>query len=154
MRLLSTKAVADGHAAHLQYMNEDLTQSLLATPEVMSDVEWMRELVTKDGSMQSDAAATASGNATRDFLNGKTAFAIGGYWVLPDLKFQDGQVPSGPRKVPEVSFAAKLAGWGYLTVWTADRFRGARGCRLRIGAKPGTDVNRKSEMLLFRFRLG
>lgn len=86
MRLLSTKAIADGHAANLQYMNEDFTQSVMATPDVMNDVKWLQEFVTKDGSMQSDAAATASGNVTREFINGKTGFAIGGDWVLPDLK--------------------------------------------------------------------
>ena len=31
--------------------------------------------MTKDGSMQSNAAAEASGNVTRDFLDGKTGFA-------------------------------------------------------------------------------
>ncbi|RKP53085.1 extracellular solute-binding protein [Cohnella endophytica] len=86
MRLLSTKAVADGHAANLQYMNEDLTQSVMNSPEVMSDVKWLQEFVTKDGSMQSNDAATASGNVSREFKNGKTGFAIGGDWVLPGLK--------------------------------------------------------------------
>ncbi|QHW29530.1 extracellular solute-binding protein [Paenibacillus rhizovicinus] len=86
MRLLSTKAIADGHASNLQYMNEDLTQSVMSTPGVMDDIKWLHEFVTKDGSMQSNAAAEASGNVTKDFLNGKTGFAIGGDWVLPDLK--------------------------------------------------------------------
>lgn len=86
MRLLSMKAIADGHAANIHYMNEDLTQSLLATPDVMNDVKWLQELVTKDGSMQSEAAANAGGNVTKEFINGKTAFAIGGDWVLPTLK--------------------------------------------------------------------
>ncbi|MBB6675271.1 ABC transporter substrate-binding protein [Cohnella nanjingensis] len=86
MRLLSTKAIADGHAANLQYMNEDLTQSVLNTPDVMNDVRWLSDFVWKDGSMQSDAAAKASGDVTREFINGKTGFAIGGDWVLPNLK--------------------------------------------------------------------
>ncbi|MCM3000518.1 extracellular solute-binding protein [Paenibacillus cellulositrophicus] len=86
MRLLSSKAIADGHAANHQYMNEDLTQSMLSTPDVMNDVKWFQELVTKDGSMQSNAAAEEGGNVTKDFINGKTAFAIGGDWVLPTLK--------------------------------------------------------------------
>jgi multiple sugar transport system substrate-binding protein len=86
MRLLSTKAVADGHAANLQYMNEDLTQSVMNTPDVMNDVKWLKEFVTKDGSLLNDAAAKAQGDVTRDFLNGKTGFAIGGDWVLPKMK--------------------------------------------------------------------
>ncbi|MBJ6362239.1 ABC transporter substrate-binding protein [Paenibacillus sp. GCM10012307] len=86
MRLTSTKAIADGHAANLQYLNADLTQSLLNTPDVMNDIRWLAEFVSKDGSMQSNAKAAEQGDVTREFINGKTAFAIGGDWVLPNLK--------------------------------------------------------------------
>ncbi|QGQ98966.1 extracellular solute-binding protein [Paenibacillus psychroresistens] len=86
MRLLSTKAVADGHAANLQFMNADLTQSVLNTPEVINDVKWLQDFVTKDGSMQSYAAAKEKGDVSAQFINGKTGFAIGGDWVLPGLK--------------------------------------------------------------------
>jgi ABC-type glycerol-3-phosphate transport system substrate-binding protein len=86
MRLLSTKAVADGHAQNLQFMNADLTQSVLNTPDVINDVKWLQDFVTKDGSMQSYAAAKAKGDVTSKFINGKTGFAIGGDWVLPELK--------------------------------------------------------------------
>ncbi|RXZ83214.1 extracellular solute-binding protein [Paenibacillaceae bacterium] len=86
MRLMSTKAVADGHAANLQYMNEDLTQSVMNKPEILNIARWFQELVTVDGSLQNDADADAGGALTRQFINGKTGFAIGGDWVLPDLK--------------------------------------------------------------------
>ncbi|WP_169082586.1 ABC transporter substrate-binding protein [Paenibacillus sp. PL91] len=86
MRVLSTKAIADGHAANIHYMNEDLTQSLLNTPDVMNDVRWLADFVWKDGSMQSNAKAAEQGDVTREFINGKTGFAIGGDWVLPGLK--------------------------------------------------------------------
>lgn len=86
MRLLSMKAIADGHAANIHYLNEDLTQSVMHTPDVMDDVRWLADFVWKDGSMQSNAAATESGDVTREFINGKTGFAIGGDWVLPTLK--------------------------------------------------------------------
>jgi len=86
MRVLSTKAIADGHADNLQYMNKDLTQSLMNTPGVLDDVKWLKEFVTKDGSLLSNAEATAQGDVTREFINGKTGFAIGGDWVLPKLK--------------------------------------------------------------------
>ena len=36
MRLLSTKAIADGLRLTWQYMNEDLTQSVMSTPGVMA----------------------------------------------------------------------------------------------------------------------
>ncbi|MCR2807046.1 ABC transporter substrate-binding protein [Paenibacillus soyae] len=86
MRLLSTKAIADGHAANIHYLNEDMSQSVLHTPEVLDDVRWLQEFVTNDGSLQSFEAATAGGDVTREFINGKTGFAIGGDWVLPNLK--------------------------------------------------------------------
>lgn len=86
MRMLSTKAIADGYAANLQYLNEDLTQSLMSTPDIMNEVKWFQELVTKDGSMQSNADSEANGSVTKEFINGKTGFAIGGDWVLPTLK--------------------------------------------------------------------
>ena len=86
MRVLSTKAIADGHAANIHYMNEDLTQSVMNTPDVMNDVKWLSEFVSKDGSMQSDIAADESGGVSKEFINGKTGFAIGGDWVLPNLK--------------------------------------------------------------------
>ncbi|OMF29391.1 hypothetical protein BK133_17805 [Paenibacillus sp. FSL H8-0548] len=86
MRVLSTKAIADGHAANIHYLNEDLTQSLLNTPDVMNDVRWLADFVWKDGSMQSNAKAAEQGDVTREFINGKTGFAIGGDWVLPGLK--------------------------------------------------------------------
>ncbi|MGO4180970.1 ABC transporter substrate-binding protein [Paenibacillus sp. TAF43_2] len=86
MRVLSTKAIADGHAANIHYLNEDLTQSLLNTPDVMNDVRWLSDFVWKDGSMQSNAKAKEQGDVSREFINGKTGFAIGGDWVLPGLK--------------------------------------------------------------------
>ncbi|KAG2854427.1 hypothetical protein PC115_g25927, partial [Phytophthora cactorum] len=119
MRMLSSKAIADGYAANHQYMNEDMTQSLLSTPEIMNEVKWFQELVTKDGSMQSNAAAEADGNVTKDFINGKTGFAIGGDWVLPTLKekapFQWDVLPFPKGKVSQPGYSiygplAMLAG--------------------------------------------
>jgi ABC-type glycerol-3-phosphate transport system substrate-binding protein len=86
MRLLSSKAIADGHADNHHYLNKDFTKSVMNTPDVMNDIRWLQEFVKKDGSMQSNKAADASGKVTRDFINGKTGFAIGGDWLLPTLK--------------------------------------------------------------------
>lgn len=86
MRLLSTKAVADGHAENLNYMNADLTQSRMGEPDVINDIKWLSEFVTKDGSMLNNTQAAAQGNVVNEFINGKTGFAIGGDWVLPKLK--------------------------------------------------------------------
>ncbi|MFD0671141.1 ABC transporter substrate-binding protein [Cohnella sp. GCM10027633] len=85
MRLLSTKAIADGHASYLQYMNEDLTQSLMGTPGVMDEFRWLKSFVTADGSMLSYEDSKAQGDVVASFLKGKTGFAIGGSWNIPEL---------------------------------------------------------------------
>lgn len=85
MRLLSTKSIADGHAANLQYMNADLTQSFMNTPGVMDEFGWLKSFVTTDGSMLSYEDAKAQGDVVSNFLNGKTGFAVGGSWNIPDL---------------------------------------------------------------------
>lgn len=108
MRLLPMKSAADGHAPNLSYMNERLNQSLLNTPEVMADVRWLTEFVTVDGSMQSWEEATKQGDVTRDFLNGKTAFEVGGDWLLPRLqknaKFEWDILPFPRGKLNQYSF--------------------------------------------------
>lgn len=86
MRLLPVKAVSDGHVSNLAYLNERQTQSLLGTPDVMDEVRWLSEFVSKDGSMQSWSASKEQGDVTREFINGKTAFEIGGDWLLPKLQ--------------------------------------------------------------------
>lgn len=85
MRLLPLKAAADGHAQNLAYLNENMTQSLLGTPAVLDDVEWLTEFVTEDGSMLSWSKAKEQHDVARNFLNGKTAFEVGGDWLLPRL---------------------------------------------------------------------
>lgn len=85
-RLTATKAIADGKAANQNFMNEDLTQSVMADPGIIDDIKWMQEFVTKDGSLLGDAAANAAGGKQKEFINGLTGFAIGGDWVLPSLK--------------------------------------------------------------------
>lgn len=83
----SVVAAANGHAANLPFMNEDLTQSLLGTPEVLADIAWVKELVTKDGSMPSHAKAKELGLVLNvDFIVGKSLFEMGGDWSLPDLQ--------------------------------------------------------------------
>ncbi|GLX67748.1 ABC transporter substrate-binding protein [Paenibacillus glycanilyticus] len=86
MRLLPLKAAADGHAANLAYLNDNMTQSLLNTPAVLDDVRWLTEFVTEDGSMLSWSKAKEQHDVVRSFMNGKTAFEVGGDWLLPRLK--------------------------------------------------------------------
>ena len=86
MRLLPLKAAADGHVQNLAYMNEAMTKSLLDTPAVLDDVRWLTEFVTKDGSMLSWYRSAQEGDLVKNFMNGKTAFEIGGDWLLPRLQ--------------------------------------------------------------------
>ncbi|MGO4546058.1 ABC transporter substrate-binding protein [Paenibacillus sp. 2TAB23] len=108
MRLLPMKSAADGHAPNLAYLNERLTQSLLHTPNILDDVRWLQEFVTKDGSMLSWEAAAANGEVVRQFANGKTAFEIGGDWLLPRLQkeatFEWDILPFPRGKVNQYSF--------------------------------------------------
>ncbi|OBZ12570.1 ABC transporter substrate-binding protein [Bacillus sp. FJAT-26390] len=108
MRLLPMKAAADGHAPNLAYLNERLTQSLLNTPAVMEDVRWLTEFVTKDGSMLSWSKSAEQGDVVKQFINGKTAFEIGGDWLLPKLqkeaKFEWDILPFPRGKVNQFSF--------------------------------------------------
>ncbi|MDQ8734692.1 extracellular solute-binding protein [Paenibacillus sp. LHD-38] len=108
MRLLPMKAAADGNAPNLAYLDEKLRQSLLSTPAVMDDVRWLSEFVTKDGSMLSWEESADKGDVVRQFTNGKTAFEIGGDWLLPRLQKEapfDWDILPFPRgKVNQYSF--------------------------------------------------
>jgi len=43
----SLYAIANGHADHVFFMNSDLTESVIDTPEVIADLQWMYDLVNK-----------------------------------------------------------------------------------------------------------
>lgn len=88
LHFLTAVAVANGSAPNLNYMNEDLTQSVLNTPAVLEDVKWMQELMTKDGSLPGHAKAKELGDSINNFINGKTLFDVGGDWVLEPLSKQ------------------------------------------------------------------
>ncbi|WP_139997110.1 ABC transporter substrate-binding protein [Paenibacillus paridis] len=108
MRLLPMKSAADGHSANLAYLNERLTQSVLASPNVMEDVRWLSEFVSKDGSMLSWADSAKQGDVVKQFINGKTAFEVGGDWLLPSLqreaKFEWDVLPFPRGKAGQYSF--------------------------------------------------
>ncbi|MGO4109090.1 ABC transporter substrate-binding protein [Paenibacillus sp. YAF4_2] len=108
MRLLPLKAAADGHVPNLAYMNEAMTKSLLDMPAVLDDVRWLTEFVTKDGSMLSWYRSAQEGDLVKNFMNGKTAFEIGGDWLLPRLqreaKFNWDILPFPRGKLNQYSF--------------------------------------------------
>lgn len=69
--------VANGHAGARDFMNEDYTQSMLNTPEVLADLKWLKDLFTVDKVMMDVETFTKSGYADMaDFHAGKALFSI------------------------------------------------------------------------------
>lgn len=69
--------VANGHAGGLFYMNEDNTQSMLNTPEVLADLQWLKDLYTVDKVMMDTEVLNASGYGEGgDFIAGKALLSI------------------------------------------------------------------------------
>ncbi|MCD9026181.1 ABC transporter substrate-binding protein [Cohnella silvisoli] len=104
---LNAMAVANGHAPNLSYMDEKLEQSVLNKPEVLADVTWVQELMTKDGSLPGWVKGAKLGESVNSFMNGKTLFDIGGDWVLEglrkDAKFEWDVLPYPKGKVSQVT---------------------------------------------------
>ncbi|QNK57265.1 ABC transporter substrate-binding protein [Paenibacillus sp. PAMC21692] len=70
-------AIANGHASGLNFMNENNTQSMLHTPEVMADLKWLHDLYNVDKTMMDVATLNASGYGEGgDFMAGKALFSI------------------------------------------------------------------------------
>jgi len=88
LHFMAAMATANGSAPNLNYMNADLTQSVLQTPQVLADIKWMQELVKKDGSLPGNAKVKELGDSVSNFINGKTLLDVGGDWVLEGLSKQ------------------------------------------------------------------
>src|SRR4030095_293931 len=74
----------------------------------MEDVRWLSEFISKDGSMLSWAESAEQGDVVKQFINGKTAFEIGGDWLVPVLQkeanFEWDILPFPRGKVSQFSF--------------------------------------------------
>ncbi|MFK7692106.1 ABC transporter substrate-binding protein [Paenibacillus sp. HJGM_3] len=80
----SALAMANGHADNLFYLNKDMTQSVLNTPDALADFRWWQELQSKDHSLPNYEESKATGfNRAMDgtFITGKVLFNVGGSWV-------------------------------------------------------------------------
>ncbi|MCQ6563351.1 ABC transporter substrate-binding protein [Paenibacillus mendelii] len=76
-------AVSNGLVPNLQFMNEDLSQSMLEDPKVFSAVQWMADLGWVDGSRPTDEQSTQAGIdpvGQGAWITGKFAFDIMGQW--------------------------------------------------------------------------
>lgn len=76
-------AVANGSAANFRFMNEDLTASVLNTPEVAADLQWVQDLVHKWHVRPTPEEAAQYGwDASNNFLTGKVLFGMGADWFV------------------------------------------------------------------------
>jgi len=69
--------IANGHASGLNYMNDNNTQSMLNTPEVLADLKWLQDMYNVDKVMMDVETFNKSGYADgADFHAGKALFSI------------------------------------------------------------------------------
>ncbi|QNK54873.1 extracellular solute-binding protein [Paenibacillus sp. PAMC21692] len=108
--------VANGHAPNLRFFNEDLSQNLLNTPDVLADMKWLQELTTKWHVRPSDEEAEKLGwEKANNFLTGKVLFTLGADWVIPgynELATFDWDVlplPRGKEKQVTVQLLGPIA---------------------------------------------
>lgn len=103
------KAVADGVADNLAFMNEDLTQSVLPTPEGMEIIQWMADLQNVDGSLGTHEQRQAAGVGADGWHQGRIAFDTMGVWEGTRRKeaaqFDWGVLPLPAGKVKQVGAA-------------------------------------------------
>ncbi|BBH22157.1 hypothetical protein Back11_35020 [Paenibacillus baekrokdamisoli] len=109
LHFLRAVSTANGNAANLDFMNADLTQSVMNTPGVLEDIRWMKEFVTKDGSLASTAKAAELGlDANADFMAGKSLFEFIGDWSLSNLNknasFEWDVLPLPKGKAKQVTY--------------------------------------------------
>lgn len=77
-------SVANGSSPNFRFMNEDLTKSVLNTPEVAADLQWVKDLVYKwHVRATPEEAAKYGWDAANNFLAGKSLFGIGADWYVP-----------------------------------------------------------------------
>ncbi|WP_314592113.1 extracellular solute-binding protein [Paenibacillus terrigena] len=94
----SLYSMANGHADHPFFINGNLTESVIDTPEVIADLQWMHDLFSKYQVIVSEKALrTISGSS---FFQGKALFVVAEY--PPDPRWSFGwdvlPMPRGTKK--------------------------------------------------------
>jgi len=69
----------NGHTPNVYFFNEDFTEMMLNDPGVRSDIEWYKELVTKDRSLPSTKEEKEK-QVDGLWTNGKVLFDVMGVW--------------------------------------------------------------------------
>ncbi|WP_308633868.1 extracellular solute-binding protein [Paenibacillus silvisoli] len=95
-------SIANGHADQMFFMNKDLTESVIDTPEVIADLQWLYDLVNKHQVLVSDRVndeilRTYSQSL---FFEGKALLVVAEYPPDPIWKFNWDvlPMPRGTRK--------------------------------------------------------
>jgi len=106
---LRAVSAANGNAPNQDFMNEDLTQSVMHTPGVLEDMRWLKEFVTKDGSLVGITKAAELGiDPNSDFMKGKSLFEFIGDWSLMGLNanasFEWDVLPLPKGKAKQVTY--------------------------------------------------
>ncbi|MCQ6563161.1 extracellular solute-binding protein [Paenibacillus mendelii] len=94
----SLYAIANGHADHVFFMNRDLTESVIDTPEVIADLQWLYDLVNKYQVIVNENVVRTFSEPL--FFQGKTLFVVADYPPDPTWSF-DWDVlpmPKGTKK--------------------------------------------------------
>lgn len=105
--------VANGSSPNIYYLNAELNQSIANSPEVVKDLQWVKDLVEKDKVMPSAKAAADLG-LKDPFTEGKALFSVGGIWNIRGYKdavkfnWDIMPMPKGNAKQATFKFVASL----------------------------------------------
>ncbi|WP_139993454.1 ABC transporter substrate-binding protein [Paenibacillus paridis] len=156
----STLPNANGHAPHNRMMNEDFTKNLAdgSSQDVLDDLQWMLDWVSKDGIMLNTKRAAEAGVEGDTWMNGQSLFML---HVSPliasyndQLKFDwdVAPMPKGTAKQVGMSFVNpmmmtkaskhKEMAWEFMKFWAAT----VEGQKLVIDAG-GTLLNTPNQEL-------
>jgi len=82
--LAMIRSLANGSSPNPRFLNEDLSESVLQSPEVAADVQWVKDLVYKWHVRPTPEEAEKYGwDASNNFLAGKSLFGMGADWFVP-----------------------------------------------------------------------
>ncbi|MFD2329166.1 ABC transporter substrate-binding protein [Cohnella sp. GCM10020058] len=151
---------ANGHAPKNRMMNEDFTKNLAdgSNQDVLDDLQWMLDWVTKDGIMLNTKRAAEAGVEGDTWMNGQSLFMLHVSPLIPaykdQLKFDwdIAPMPKGTAKQVGMSFINpmmitkaskhKEMAWEFMKFWTAT----VEGQKLVMDAG-GTLLNTPSQEL-------
>ncbi|WP_224753377.1 extracellular solute-binding protein [Paenibacillus terricola] len=104
-------SIANGHAEHPFFMNGDLTESVIDTPEVIADLQWLYDLVNKHQVIINEKLIGTF--PIQPFFEGKTLLLAAEYPPDPSWKF-DWDVLPMPRGTKKQATMHQITPMGIL----------------------------------------